>query len=132
MSLPLVVFPDTEQLVIDYLAGALDPGVHVGSEWPEDLAGAVPVVAVSLLDAGEVLDFVLEDAVVDVEVLAADKAAASDLARLVRAHMKAMPGRSLPGALVYRVECQAHAWVPDEVTNMPRYVLTFELRVRPA
>lgn len=131
MSLPVVVFPDVEQLVIDYLAERLD-AVQVGSELPEDLASAAPVVAVSLLDAAEVLDFVLEDAAVDVEVLAADKAAASDLARLVAALMKALPGTPLPGATVYRVERQGFTWVPDDVTELPRYVLTFELRVRPA
>jgi hypothetical protein len=131
VSLPVVVFPDVEALVINYLADCLD-GVQVGAELPEDLESELPVVAVSLLDAAEALDFVLEDAAVDVEVLAADKASASDLARLVAAHMKAMPGVQVAGALVYRVERQALTWVPDEVTELPRYVMTFELRVRPA
>lgn len=131
MALPVVVFPDVEQLVIDYLAARLD-GVHVGAELPQNLESALPVVAVSLLDAAESLDFVLEDAAVDVEVLAADKASASDLARLVAALMKALPGTSVPGAVVYSVERQGFTWVPDDVTELPRYVLTFELRVRPA
>lgn len=132
MSLPVVVFPDAEALVIDYLAGVLGEDVDVGSELPEDVQAAVPVVAVSLLDTDEVLDFVLEDPVLDVEVLAADKASASDLARLVSAHMKALPGVQVAGALVYEVERQGLTWVPDEVTDLPRYVLTFRLRVRPA
>lgn len=132
MTLPLVEFPDAEQLVVAYLADRLGDGVHVGTELPEDLEAAVPVVAVSLVDIDEVLDFVLEDPVLDVEVLAADKAAASDLARLTSAHMKAMPGVQGLGARVYRVERQAYVWLPDDVTELPRYVLTFLLRVRPA
>ncbi|WTW93618.1 hypothetical protein OG216_09625 [Streptomycetaceae bacterium NBC_01309] len=130
--LPVVVFPDAEQLVIDYLAGVLGSGVAVGAELPEDVQAAVPVVAVSLLDTDEVLDFVLEDPVLDVEVLAADKASASDLARLVSAHMKVLPSIPVSGAQVYEVERQGLAWLPDDVTDLPRYVLTFRLRVRPA
>jgi hypothetical protein len=130
--LPVVVFPDAEALVIDYLAGVLGSGVNVGAELPEDVQAAVPVVAVSLLDIDEVLDVVLEDPVLDVEVLAADKASASDLARLVSAYMKALTGKQVPGALVYEVERQGLTWLPDDVTDLPRYVLTYRLRVRPA
>lgn len=129
--LPVVVFPDAEQLVVDYLTDRLGGGVHVGTDLPEDLAAAVPVVAVSLLDSDEVLDFVLEDAILDIEVVAADKGAASDLARLVSAHMKAMPDVTFDGARVYRVKRQELVWMPDEVTELPRYEMTFDVLVRP-
>jgi hypothetical protein len=132
MSLPVVVFPDAEQLVVEYLADRLGGAAHVGTELPEDLADEVPVVAVSLVDADEALEFVLEDPVVDIEVVAANKAAASDVARLVSAYMKAMPGLQTADARVYRVKREGFTWLPDEVTELPRYVLTFELRTRPA
>lgn len=135
MSLPVVVFPDAEALVVGYLADRLGPTVHVGTELPEDITQVVQeldgVVVVSLLDTADVLSFVLEDPAIEIGVLADGKAAAHDLGKLVAAHMKAMPG-VYPGAVVYRVTGAGFSWEPDEVTNLPQYVLAFELRVRPA
>jgi len=132
VSLPVVVFPDAEALVVGYLADRLGSTYHVGTELPENLAGALPVVVVSLLDTVDVLDFVLEEPALEIGVLAADKAAANDLARLVRAHMLAMPGAQIPGAVVYQVAGAGFAWEPDEPTGLPQYVLAFTLRTRPA
>ena len=135
MTLPVVVFPDAEALVVGYLADRLGPVVHVGTELPENLGEVLEevdgVVVVSLLDTVDVLDFVLEDPAVEIGALAADKAAAHDLGKLVSAHMKAMPG-VYADAIVYRVTGAGFAWEPDEVTNLPQYVLAFELRVGPA
>lgn len=135
MTLPVVVFPDAELLVVAYLADRLGSGVHVGTELPEHISQVVTavdgVVVVALLDTVDALDFVLQDPAVEIGVLAADKAAAQNLAQTVRAHMKAMPGRHA-GAIVYMTTSAGFAWEPDEVTNLPQYVLTYELRVRPA
>lgn len=129
--LPVVVFPDAEALTIDFLAGRL-PDVRVTSEWPEDLAERLPLVAVSRLDGRTELRFVLQDATLDVDVLATTKAAAQDLAQLVLAHLLTMPSASTPGATVYSVTDDALVWVPDPVTEIPRYVLTCTVRYRPA
>jgi hypothetical protein len=135
VSLPLVVFPDAELLVVTYLADRLGPAVRVGTELPEHITQVVKtvdgVVVVALLDTVDALDFVLQDPAVEIGVLAADKTAAQNLAQTVRAHLKAMPGR-YAGAVVYTTTSAGFAWEPDEVTNLPQYVLTYELRVRPA
>jgi len=129
--LPVVVFPDAEALTIDFLAGRL-PDVRVTSEWPENLAEHMPLVAVSLLDSGTELRFVLRDATLDVDCLAETKSAAQDLAQLTLAHLLTMPSASIPGATVYSVTDDALVWVPDPVTEIPRYVLTCTVRYRPA
>lgn len=136
MSLPVVVFPDAEALVVSYLSDRLGPSVHVGTELPENLAQVLDeldgVVVVSLLDTADILDFVLEEPAVEIGALAATKAAAHDLGKLASAHMKAMPGVQHPGAVVYQVVGAGFAWEPDEPTGLPQYVLAFTLRVRPA
>lgn len=136
MSLPVVVFPDAEALVVGYLADRLGPGCRVGTELPEGITEVVKdvdaVVVVALLDTADVLDFVLEDPAVEIGVLGADKASALDAAKLVRAHMKAMPGAQFPDARVYDVTGAGFSWEPDEPTGLPQYVLAFTLRTRPA
>jgi hypothetical protein len=135
VTFPVVVFPDAEALVVGYLADRLGATVHVGTELPENITEVVKgldgVVAVALLDTADALDFVLQDPAVEIGVLAASKAAAHDLAQVARAHMKAMPGQHA-GVVVYRTTSAGFSWEPDEVTNLPQYVLTYELRVRPA
>jgi len=129
--LPVVVFPDAEALTIGFLVDRLT-AVRVTSEWPEDLAEHLPLVAVSRLDGRTELRFVLQDATLDVDVLASTKSAAQDLAQLVLAHLLTMPSASIPGATVYSVTDDALVWVPDPVTEIPRYVLTCTVRYRPA
>ncbi|MEU0940297.1 hypothetical protein [Embleya sp. NPDC005971] len=129
--LPVVVFPDIEALSISFLASRL-PDVHVTSEWPEDLAERLPVVAVSRLGGGTELRFVLQDGTIDIDCLAASKAAAHDLAQLVLAHMLTMPSADALDAIVYTVTDDGLVWAPDPVTELPRYVLTCTLRFRPA
>jgi hypothetical protein len=129
--LPVVVFPDVEALAITFLAGRL-PDAHVTSEWPEDIAERLPVVAVSRLGGGTVLRFVLQDGTIDIDCIAATKAEAHDLAQLALAHLQTMPSAPALNAIVYTVTDDALVWAPDPVTELPRYVLTCTLTFRPA
>lgn len=131
MSTPLVVFPDVEAAVTGYLRQQLDLGVTVGTEWPEDLAQHLPVVAVSRGGGATYTRLVLDEPTLDIDVLAANKAAAHDLAQQVRGHIFAAEGRALGDALVARVEDTSLIWLPDPTTALPRYVLVMSLRVRP-
>lgn len=131
MSDPFVVFPDVEALAVAFLTPRL-PGVTVVSEWPEDLAEHLPVVAVSRVGGSTELRFVLEDVALDFDVLAATKAGAQDLVQSVRALLLTAPSHPTPGARIYLVTDDALVWGPDPVTELPRYVLTCTLRVRPA
>ncbi|MFI1580012.1 hypothetical protein [Embleya sp. NPDC020630] len=131
MTDPVVMFPDGEALAVAFLTPRL-PGVTVVSEWPEDLAEHLPVVAVSRVGGSTELRFVFEDVVLDFDVLAATKASAQDLAQSVRALLMTAPSHPPPGARIYSVTDDALVWGPDPVTELPRYVLTMTLRVRPA
>lgn len=137
MSVPVVVFPDAEAAVTGYLRGVLDAAVHVGTEWPEQLLDKLPggVVSVSRGGGATSMRLVLDEPTIDIDVLAADKAAAHDLTQLVRGQMFAAEGRTIGGGHVYRVEDTSLAWLPwipaDGAAPIPRYVLVMNLRVRP-
>jgi hypothetical protein len=129
--LPVVVQPDAEAVVIGLLASVLGDGVTLGSEWPEHLAEELPVVAVSLGGGGSRLKGVTKQVTIDIDVLAATKGEARDLAALVSAHLIASQGTVQPGARLYEVEETSLIWLPDEVTGTPRYVLVMSMIIRP-
>lgn len=135
MTLPVVPMPDVEAVVIGYLSGVLDGGVTVASEWPEDVAGHLPAVAVSRGGGAMVQRFVIDEPTVDIDVLAADKGAAHDLAQQVRAELFAAENRTLAGAHIYRVDDVSLIWLPWQAAEgtapIARYVLVMSLRVRP-
>lgn len=136
--MPVVVFPDAEAVVTGYLRDVLDPAVHVGTEWPQQLLDQLAggVVSVSRGGGATRLRLVLDEPTIDIDVLAADKAAAHDIAQLVRGHMVAAEGRTIGGARIYRVDDVSLSWLPwladDATAPIPRYVLVMNLRIRPA
>ncbi|MFE0887918.1 hypothetical protein ACFW5U_35745 [Streptomyces rochei] len=125
--------PDVEQVAIELLADVLDDSVTVDSEWPENLTQNLPVVAVSLgPSSGSAIKAVTANRGLDIDVLAPTKGEARDLAALVSAHLLAAQGTRRPGARIYGVEESSLIWLPDPVTNTPRYVLVMSMVVRPA
>lgn len=132
MAEPLTVFPDAEAVTIGLLAGVLDPAVTVDSEWPEDLAEHLPVVAVSRAGGATLLRHVTDQARLDIDILDATKAGAHDLAQLVRGHLFAARGTVHTGARIYGVDDTSLIWLPDPTTGLPRYVLVMDLVIRPA
>lgn len=132
MTLPLVAFTDVEAAVITHLGQQLDGGVRVGSDWPENLSENLPVVAVSRGGGATHIRFVVDEPTLDIDVLAADKAAAHDLVQQVRGLLFATEGTTIGGALMCRVEDTSLIWLPDLTTGLARYVLVMSLRVRPA
>jgi hypothetical protein len=133
MMLPVAPMPDVEQVAIGLLAEVLDNTVTVGSEWPEDLAEHLPVVAVSLgPGGGSAIKAVTANRGLDIDILAPTKGQAFDLASLVSAHLLAAQGTTRPGARIYGVEETSLVWLPDQVTGIARYVLVMSLVVRPA
>lgn len=130
--LPLVAFPDVEAAVIGHLAAELDPAVTVGSEWPEDLAQNLPVVAVNRGGGAAIVRFVIDEPTIDIDVLAASKGEAHDLVQQVRGLLFAAEGKALGPALICRVQDTSLIWLPDNVTGIARYVLVMSLRVQPA
>ncbi|MFJ3794934.1 hypothetical protein ACIPSJ_01460 [Streptomyces sp. NPDC090088] len=135
-TVPVVVFPDAELVAVTVLRAALEAGVTVGTEWPQDLAAAVKTGVVSVTRGGgaTVQRFVTEDITLDIDVLAADKGQAHDLAQLVRAYLQAAQGATVNGAQIYSVADISLVWLPyqpdAETTPIPRYVLVMQMRLR--
>ncbi|MFF8485158.1 hypothetical protein [Streptomyces antibioticus] len=133
---PVVVFPDGELVAVTVLRAALDPGTTVGTEWPAGLAGhlASGVVSVARGGGGTVQRFVTEDVTLDIDVLAATKGQAHDLAQLARAHLCAAEGTTVDGAQIYTVSDTSLIWLPyepdGETDSIPRYVLVMQMRLR--
>ncbi len=136
MSQPVVVFPDAELVAVTVLRSALDPAVHVGTEWPDGLevklAGGV--VSVTRGPGAIVQRHVTEDVTLDHDVLAATKGQAHDLAQLARAHWLAAEGTTVDGAQIYSVNDVSLIWLPHqpdaETAPIPRYVLVMQARLR--
>lgn len=130
--------PDVEQVAVKYLKTVLAAGVTVGTEWPtaweSKLAGGI--VSVTLAGGGSRQKAVTADRTVDIDVLAATKKQARDLAAEVSAHLIAAQGTAQPGARIYGVDETSLIWLPyqpsAETDVTPRYVLVMSMVVRPA
>jgi len=135
--LPVVAFPDAEQVAIDYLRARLPAGTHVATEWLAQLATRLAggVVAVTRGGGASVVPFVTEDVTLDIDILAADKQAAHILAQQARGHLIAASNAPVAGARIYRVRDISLIWLPHhpsaETDPIARYVLVMELRIRP-
>jgi hypothetical protein len=129
---PVVLFPDAEAAIVTHLLGVLDSGVRVGTDWPENLAEHLPVVAVTRGGGATHLRLVLDEPTLDIDVLAETKAQAHDLVQTVRGELFATEGTVMSGTLsVSRVQDTSLIWLPDPTTGIPRYVLVMSMRVRP-
>lgn len=134
----MAAMPDVEQVVVDYLRGVLPVATAVGTEWPADLESrlATGVVSVTLGGGGARQRGITADRTVDVDVLAATKKQARDLAAEVSARLIAVSGTVRPGARVYDVDETSLIWLPyepsAETDPIPRYVLVMSMVVRPA
>jgi hypothetical protein len=137
-GMPVAAMPDVEQAVVVFLKGVLAPGTVVGVEWPPDLASklAAGVVSVTLGGGGSRQKAVTADRTVDIDVLAATKKQARDLAADVSAQLIAAQGTVQPGARVYGVDETSLVWLPyqasAETDPIPRYVLVMSMVIRPA
>lgn len=138
MTLPVVEFPDAEMVATTYLRDRLPAGTAVGTEWPDPVEDHLAHGVVALARGGGAVDipFVTEDVTLDIDVLAADKAAANRLAQQVRGWLFAASREYMPGAQLYRVRDVSLIWLPyqpaPETDPIPRYVLVMEMRIRAA
>ncbi|MFK8850507.1 hypothetical protein [Streptomyces sp. Ac-502] len=134
MSIP-AAFPDAELVVTTLLRTGL-PVSSVGTEWPDDLAARLPVVAVTRGGGAIVQRGVTEDVSFDIDILAAAKKQAQDLAQQVRALLYGAEGSVQPGARIYGVRDISLIWLPyqpgEDTDPIPRYVLVMQARIRPA
>jgi len=127
----VIVFPDLENRLVDYLAAALaergDPAavsVTVPNPRPSRFV-LVPRIG------GVRRNFVVDSATIAVECWDDTDAGAADLAALVRGLVGALPGQVLDGVPVYRVdEFAGPANLPDPRSAQARYTFTVSISYR--
>lgn len=127
-----IVFPDVAAAVIAYLREQL-VSVWVGHIPPKDTATRTQWVTVTR-SGGTVRDRVVDEAQITVDVWAQKTVDAADLAQLVRAHLHALRSQTTPGPVVFYSiqEFSGPAWLPDPVTDRPRFRQTIQIGARGA
>lgn len=104
--------------------------VHTATETPADLT-TLPVVVVRRLPAGGAAVITLDVAIVDVDVYAADRAAARLLSEQIRSDFTLhLAGYIANGGVISNVEsASAPAWVPYDNTSLRKYSATYRVTV---
>lgn len=122
----LWVFPDGEQLLIDWLRDRMGETVEPRipnprpSEW-------IRVLRVG----GPQRDLVTDQPTLVVEAWADDDVDARDLIQLARAHVRAIRGEVFDGVTVYGVnEVAGPANLPDPTSAQPRWTFTVQVALR--
>lgn len=122
---------DIEASAVAYLASVL-PTVPRGAERPSStdwqaLTGSL--IRVQVVDGTPARSLVLDDAVLSVEVWAADSVTAADVASQASGHFNVWSG-SWVSALIYRATASRPRSVPDPVAQSPRYLFTVQVSAR--
>lgn len=129
---------DVEALVVDWLTERL-PGVRVLVDLPARFDDALPVVRVTCIGgAGRWQPWnpgalpLVRDARIDIDVFAANREQAADLAVQVSNELFAARGHADRWGRVAAVRQEAGpAWRPDYNPNIRRFGLTSVLTIRP-
>jgi len=133
MSLPVVVFPDVELLLVDYLRDTLpdygEVDTVVRTRKPNEMPDT-PVIQVRRV--GGIRQTVVSDFPrVDLLVWADTDKHAQDLTQLARALLLALPGTPGLGAVVYRCdEFLGPTRYADPDSDQPRWLATIEVATR--
>lgn len=123
----LVVFPDAVAIACTYLTDEL-----AGTAATSRVPFTRPDEFVTVRRVGGVRrNLVVDEATLAVEAWAATDEDAHDLAQRCRALLHALPGQSVNGSFVYRVdEVGGPASLPDPDSDQPRYTFTAALAAR--
>lgn len=127
----VIVFPDVEKLLTDWLPAQLaDYGhaVHVGTSVPNPR----PAIFVRILATGGQRNNLVQDApTVVYEAWAAKETDAVTVAQLTRALIVSLAGQTVGGVMVYRVnEFASPASLPDPLSSQTRYTGTVSILLR--
>lgn len=128
---PTVIFPDVEDALATHLRSTLPSygeaslPVHmsVPSTRPDEF------ILLSVIGGDQEAE-VVDRSNLLVEAWAQDPQRACYLARLARALIVALRGRSLPGTVIYRVEATSPVNLPDGLSNQYRYTFNVGVRCR--
>lgn len=125
--MPTEVFPDVEVELVAWLKAQLGVGVRVCTELPDDLDAELPAVKLQRTTGPDDPDGKLDQPLVDVDVYAATRGAASLLANQIRQLVRYQLRNTVTAAVVFgAAETLAGPhWLPDDNTNLRRYNATY-------
>jgi hypothetical protein len=123
-------WPDIEIELVSWLAA--DQDVRVVTELPSNLVEVLPLIQVQRV-GGDDDGFRLDRALVDLDVYASTRQAASDLARSARSGLLGHLRGTSTGAAVFNhiSTVAAPSWRPYENVNLRRYGGTYQLFFHP-
>jgi hypothetical protein len=126
-----MAFVDVELMLTTYIRTR--QGCTAAVDVPANLVAAVPVAVVRRIAGADTI-LTLDQAVVDVDVYAADRAAARLLSDQIRSDFRLhLSGYVFGGGVVAKVETSSGpVWVPYDNTNVRRYTATYRVTVHSA
>jgi hypothetical protein len=128
----VIVFPDVEQVLCDWLTTALTAhgqAVPVSTRIPNPR----PAKFVRLIRTGGTVGpvLVLDGPIVAIEAWAATESQAAALLQLTRGLIATLPGQDIGGVTFYRVtEVGGPGNLPDPVSDQARYTYTVSILLR--
>lgn len=123
----VVVFGDLEGVAVAWLKPRLT-GIKIATEVPTPRP---PELVKVTLTGGSEPNPVTEWSQLTFECWAAGSPRASEISRLVKAHLGAMEGETIAGVFIRKVRTVGTpVSFPDPETNLPRYQYTAELQHR--
>lgn len=127
--MPTTLFADVEVELVAWLIAELGPGVKVCTELPANLDQVLPAVRVQRITGAEDADGKLDHPVVDVDVFAADRGAASQLANQVRDLIRYSLRNTVTAASVFGAPTTnvGPRWLPDDNTSLRRFHARYQI-----
>ena len=128
----IYIYGDVEAAVIRFLKSRDEAdGISFGTATPADLDKRLPFVTVERISGGARTK-ITDDARVDIESRGRTREEAHDAIQIVLGLLEIMHQAEHTGMIIYRVEIESSpGWLPDPVTNQPRWISTVNIRNRP-
>lgn len=133
----LPTLPDEDFLLVEILATITPDGTSIGTQMPDHVLNDLPFVAAHAFGGPDVDDRFLTRATVTVDVWAATRKAASDIARGIRTGLRdAVRNQTVydNGHLSRRdvISAPSELRTPERADNVWRFNATYSLVLRPA
>lgn len=126
-----MAYVDVEQMLVGYINARR--GCKTYTELPADMLGNIPLAQVQRIAGADPI-ITLDQAVVTVDVFAADRASAHVLAEQIRTDFRTnLTGYRFGGGTVALVEtASGPSWIPYDNTNLRRYTAAYRVTVHSA